>query len=352
MDSQRLINYLESSFLHDLLLDSEITDISYNGVNIFYLHNTLGRRKSEVSISKEEASSFVRQISNISEKQFSYINPHLDISFGRYRFNATHQSIGRFLDESIVTFSIRITSNTLLINKDDGKFFPPLVGELIDLIINNHVSIVIGGETGSGKTELQKYMLTRFKDNTRVIIIDNVLELEMIRDERLDFNVWQADEKNTNTSLRSLVKNALRNNPDWLVVAESRGEEMIDVLNSAMTGHPIITTVHAFDVLSIPHRMTRMVLMNNKEMDFKDVKNDIYYHFKFYFYVKRKILKNGEVIRYLASIAIADEDELQIIYEKKKGKDVFYSYTGDLTSYIDFEDCDEKLKKLLGKEKK
>ena len=208
MDNERLIQYLESSFLSPLLIDNCITDISYNGMSIFYLHNEYGRCRSDIVINKEETNNFIRQIANIAEKQFSYSNPNLDVSFGKYRLNATHQSIGRINNQNTVTFALRIGSEELHIDRNGGDFFPEVIGELIDLIHRDHNSVVIGGETGCGKTELQKYMVTRLKENERIIVIDNVLELDNIDTDHLDFNIWQADPNNKAISIQWLVKNA------------------------------------------------------------------------------------------------------------------------------------------------
>ena len=99
-------------------------------------------------------------------------------------------------------------------------------------MIDNKISIVIGGVTGTGKTEFQKYLISSLDSKTRVIIIDNVLELDSIGAfSHLDLNIWQSDDKNGSSNIQNLVKNALRNNPDWIIVAESRGSEMIEILN-------------------------------------------------------------------------------------------------------------------------
>ena len=150
--------------------------------------------------------------------------------------------------------------------------------EFLDILIKSRCSIVLGGLTGSGKTEFQKYLLSRMEKNTRVIIIDNVCELDYVDiNPNLDMNVWLANEDKKETNVQSLVRNALRSNPDWLIVAEARGEEMLDVLNSALTGHPILTTIHALDIESIPLRMTRLVMMGDKKSNYEDIYNDVTY---------------------------------------------------------------------------
>ena len=339
MDVIKIINYFESSFLKTLLKDKEVTDISYNGEDFFYLHNTYGRQQTFFDVNKDGVKDFVRQIANMSEKQFSYSNPILDISFGKYRFNAVHQSIGKVNNVDATTFAIRIGSEELHIKRDNG-FFPLAIAELIDTLISSRISVVLGGQTGSGKTELQKYLITRMKKYVRVIVIDNVLELDIHSlGDSLDLNVWQADEKTPYSSIQFLVKNALRSNPDWLIVAESRGSEMIEVLNSAMTGHPIITTIHALDAKSMPNRMTRMVMMNEKKMSFEDVYSDIIYHFHIYFYMKRTISKKGVVKRYISQIVeFKNNGECNVIYERKNDKDIYHPLSEDTLSILDMQD--------------
>ena len=120
MDVNKIVSFFEESFLKDLLSNDKVTDISYNGENLFYVHNDLGRQKSDIQLTKQEAKDFIRQIANLSEKQFSYQMPELDVSFGRYRFNALHQSICRKNNEESVCFSIRIASSSLRFNEDDS----------------------------------------------------------------------------------------------------------------------------------------------------------------------------------------------------------------------------------------
>ncbi|MBR5996924.1 MAG: type II/IV secretion system ATPase subunit [Bacilli bacterium] len=314
MDVNKLITYIENSFLSDLLMNESVTDISYNGESIYYLDNNLGRQKRDTQVEPQLVRDFVRQIANLSEKQFSYQEPELDVSFGRYRLTALHQTVCRKRNMECICFSIRIASKKLRI-KEDEKYFPKEICDLLDVLIDSNVSIVIGGLTGSGKTELQKYLISRMKENTRTIVIDNILELDQLEIEHnLDLNIWQVDDNRANTSIQNLVKTALRSNPDWLIVAESRGKEMLDVLNSSLTGHPIITTCHAFDIKSMPYRMARMVMMNEQKMDFDDVYQDIAYHMRFYIYLERKYRRNGEPLRYVSSIAYLYGKEMEEIY--------------------------------------
>ena len=167
MDKEKAINYIENSFILSLINDSDVTDISYNGEDIYYVSNSLGRKKSDIVIEPQMAKDFVRQIANIAEKQFSFTNPNLDISVGKYRINATHGSVCRVKDEGAISFDIRIASVAPRIERGDDFFGDDAVRELLQLIMDNRLSLVIGGITGSGKTELQKYLLRNLYHKNR-----------------------------------------------------------------------------------------------------------------------------------------------------------------------------------------
>ena len=114
-----------------------------------------------------------------------------------------------------------------------------------------------------------------------------------------------------------MIKNALRNNPDYLVLAESRGEEMLDALNCVMSGHPIITTMHAKDIKAMPYRMARMAMMGEKKLEYDDLLGDIYHHFSLFVYVKRELI-DGQVRRFIETIARPSEKKktVEIVYER------------------------------------
>lgn len=340
MDSEKIVNYIESSFLQELLKDENITDISYNGCSIYYLHNLEGRKLSKVQISSIDAKDFVRQVANITEKQFSYQSPIVDVTAGKYRLNAVHNSIGRYKEEQSITFSIRIASSKPKITDRSGFLTKELMA-LLKAIINSGISIVIGGITGSGKTEFQKYLFTKMEPATRLVVIDNVLELSQNElNENLDMNIWQADDKNISNSIQTLVKNALRSNPDWLIIAESRGGEMLEILNSTMTGHPIITTIHAQSVENMPNRIARMVMMNDKRSDYVEVLKDVYDNFPIHIYLKRKIDRTKKVFRYIDSIAMFDTSgKAHRIYEHKENRHIYRPIPKDRLSL--FEDIDD-----------
>lgn len=316
-DHHKLLSYLENSFLSGLLNDAQVTDISFNGRSLHYVHNLKGRQLSAINPSESEVHDFVRHIANLTEQHFSYSNPILDVSVGKYRLNAVHPAIARLNYEKTTTFSLRIGHQ-----KGDQRpirFQPePLLDHLFRQLVGAGVSIVIGGTTGSGKTEFQKYLISIMKPKTRLIVIDNVLELEGIRTEaHLDINIWQVNPTIKGGDFSSLIANGLRSHPDWVIVAEARGGEMKEALTAAMTGHPIITTVHSLDVMTLPMRMARMVMAGQPTLRYAETLADIKDHFPILVYLRKRENANGHIEREIYQIGEmrASQHKVKIIYE-------------------------------------
>lgn len=310
----KLIEFIENSFLKELLERESITDISFNGEKLFYQDNLSGRLQSDLVVTNDEVYAFLRQIANLTDQQFSIANPILDVSVGRYRISALHSSLARKNRDKVFNFSIRLGYDKLRI-KDDGSFINKRALSLLDEAINKKCSIVIAGKTGTGKTEFQKFLISRMNENTRIILIDNINEFETnYFKDNLDSQTWLVNNQKNNFD--DLIKNALRNNPDWLVVGEARGEEMKACLNSTMSGSPTITTMHARDSESIYHRIARMCMINSKNLVFEETLEDVKEHFKFLVYVK-KIFdeKTKSYIRYVDSISTNDKGKFLEVYK-------------------------------------
>lgn len=310
----KLIEFIENSFLKELLERESITDISFNGEKLFYQDNLSGRLQSDLVVTNDEVYAFLRQIANLTDQQFSIANPILDVSVGRYRISALHSSLARKNRDKVFNFSIRLGYDKLRI-KDDGSFINKRALSLLDEAINKKCSIVIAGKTGTGKTEFQKFLISRMNENTRIILIDNINEFETnYFKDNLDSQTWLVNSQKNNFD--DLIKNALRNNPDWLVVGEARGEEMKACLNSTMSGSPTITTMHARDSESIYHRIARMCMINSKNLVFEETLEDVKEHFKFLVYVK-KIFdeKTKSYVRYVDSISTNDKGKFLEVYK-------------------------------------
>ena len=310
-----LVNYLESSFLAETLKEPGINDIAYNGEGFFLESSLCGRKKLALSVDKEEVGAFLRQIANLSERQFSYLDPVLDVSFGRYRLSACFFSLTRVKDEKSYSFSLRVENQGSILC-DDPSFFPGNSRQILLDSLARRESLVIGGETGSGKTELQKYLLLQLKPSTRVLVIDNVEELELIRDSSdIDLTTWVVDPKGRGGDCSSLIRTALRFNPDFLVLAEARGGEMFEALNCAMSGHPVILTVHSSSLESMPSRLARLAQTKGETMVYSDLLEDVLESFKTFVLVKKQEC-DGKLKRVISKIGRIEGRRMKVVYEE------------------------------------
>lgn len=311
-----LVNYLESSFLKDALEEPGLNDVAYNGESFFLETSICGRKPWPISVSKDEVGAFLRQIANISERQFSYLNPILDVSFGRYRLSACFLSLTRVKDAKSYSFSLRVENQGSILSSDSSFFRGRSKEMLLDCLAKRE-SLVIGGETGSGKTELQKFLLMQLEPSTRVLVIDNVEELELIRGHgKIDLTTWVVDPQGRGGDCASLIRTALRFNPDYLVLAEARGGEMFEALNCAMSGHPVILTVHSSCLEAMPSRLARLAQMRGQSMVYSDLLEDVMESFGTYVFVRKKRSK-GKLERVISRIGRMEGKGMKVLYQEE-----------------------------------
>ncbi len=259
---EECIKLVEAFFFKGVFNDN-VTDISYNGSTFFAQNNEIGRYKLDLKWNCDDILTFIKKIANYMLQPFSSKNPILDVSFGDYRLSAIHPNYARTNSKKVVTFSLRKITATIKIKENDESLCPYEVHKLLKALILSYESILISGVTGSGKTEFQKYLISLMNKSDRVILIEESYEThikEIYQD--MDITSWIVN--NNRDELSFLVKTALRNNPDWIIIAETRGIEAYDMIQAAMTGHSAITTIHSE---SAKYSLDRIVNICKKSID-------------------------------------------------------------------------------------
>ncbi len=151
------------------------------------------------------------------------------------------------------------------------------MGEFIRACVLAHLNIVISGGTGSGKTTLLNVLSSFIPESERIITIEDAAELQLQQDHvlRMETKTANVDGKGAVT-IRDLVRNALRQRPDRIIVGECRGGETLDMLQAMNTGHDgSLTTLHANSPRDALSRMETMVLMAGMDLPLKVVRQQI-----------------------------------------------------------------------------
>ena len=353
------VRIVETMFLKGVFND-KVTDVSYNGTDFYAQDNDIGRYKLALKISSDEVLSFIKKIANYMLHPFSNINPSLDVSFGNYRLNALHPSLARNNNKKVVTFSLRRITATLKIREDDPNLCPLEIHNLLKVLIRSRQSVLISGTTGSGKTEFQKFLVSLMDKKDRLIVIEESYEthLKEIFPE-MDITSWIVN--NSRDELAKLIRVSLRNNPDWIIVAETRGAEAFDMLNAVMTGHSAITTIHTESAKFSVDRISAMC-KKNVEFDEKMLQTNVARHLKIGIHMER--IYNVDRQKYIRRIREIVEYvpkneggyEINQIYEitvddKGREKHVFGVVSNDLyesflRSGIDLKNIQRFIKKV------
>ncbi|MCR5694366.1 MAG: Flp pilus assembly complex ATPase component TadA [Clostridia bacterium] len=115
------------------------------------------------------------------------------------------------------------------------------------------VSFVIAGATSSGKTTLLNALLTSVPNNKRIFTIESgsrELSLVSVKHGKVVNNVVHtlsrpSDNPAYDITQEDLVVASLRFNPDIVVVGEMRDTEAYSAVEASLTGHTVVSTVHA-----------------------------------------------------------------------------------------------------------
>jgi len=153
----------------------------------------------------------------------------------------------------------RITKDYLLAHLT----LTPEISQYLEAVIRTKLNVLISGGTGAGKTTLLNILSGCIPASERIVTIEDSAELQLqqphvVRLESRPPNIESRGE----VTLTDLVKNSLRMRPDRIIVGETRGAEVLDMLQAMNTGHPgSMSTIHANSPRDAFARMEVMIGM-------------------------------------------------------------------------------------------
>ena len=241
--------------LTEFLNDDDITDISYSNNGQVWL-KTLSKGVFQVErpdINNAFMEKLAFQCSNVMGKTFNMAHPFLDSESAELRMNFVHDSIAT----NGIAVLIRKTPAKIRLNKEkllSERYVTESIHDFLIKCVEGHCNIIVSGETGSGKTELVKYLASHTAENEKLITIEDTLELHL--DRIFPHRDIVAMKTNNIASYSDVLVTCMRQNPKWILLSEVRSAEAVmAVRNSISSGHNILSTIHADRASSIPMRM-------------------------------------------------------------------------------------------------
>ena len=248
--------------IKEFLDDDNVTDIEYNNNGQVYI-KTLDKgvfRVERPEINNTLIEKLAFQCSNVMGKSFNMAHPFLDAESAELRLNFIHESIAT----NGIAVTIRKTPAKIRLNRDKLLSEKYVTENLLDFLITcvkGHCNIIVSGETGSGKTELVKFLASHTADNEKIVTIEDTLELHL--DRIYPHRSIIAMKTNNIADYADVLVTCMRQNPRWILLSEVRSAEAVmSVRNSISSGHSILSTIHSDRAVNIPMRMYSLLETN------------------------------------------------------------------------------------------
>jgi flagellar protein FlaI len=262
--------YIERNFIglgkiEALMNDDGIEDISCDGTGIpifvFHRNPTLGSVVTNISFDdSEELDSFIRKISQLCGKSISVTSPLAEGSLPD----------GSRLQATLATDIARRGSNFTIRKFTEEPLTPIhlLIYHTLDVQILSYLwlavdygrNILVSGGTASGKTSLLNVLSLFIRPEKKIVSIEDTPELKLPHPHWIPTVartvVAEEVKKMGEVDLFDLLKESLRQRPDYIVVGEVRGKEAFVLFQEMATGHPSLSTIHAENMPRLIDRLT------------------------------------------------------------------------------------------------
>ncbi|RLG81494.1 MAG: flagellar protein FlaI [Thermoprotei archaeon] len=262
-DYERLKYYLIRDkvglgILEPFLRDPYIEDISCDGVGyVFIVHKVFGPLETSIKFeTREELDRFVIELSERIGKPVSHARPIVDstlpdgsrinIVFGKdVSLHGSNFTIRKFSEKPISIIQL-IKWGTL-----DER-----IAAYLWILLLEGMSGWISGETASGKTTTLNAIITFIRPNAKIVSIEDTAEVQVPHKNWVRELTRDTGSVESSITMFDLLKAALRQRPNYIIVGEIRGAEGNVAFQAMQTGHPVLSTFHAGSVERLIQRVT------------------------------------------------------------------------------------------------
>ena len=243
-----------------LMHDDYIEDINCNGIKteIYIKHRLFGNTKTNVIYKDEEKlKNFIIKLAQRCNKYITYLNPFLEGSLkdgSRVEGTISMEVSPRGPNFSIRKFRRIPFSPTELIHL---KTISADAVAYLWYLVENQINMLIIGGAGAGKTTLLNSISTFIPSKAKIVSIEDIREIRIYHEN------WVATVSRESVgglkigevNLEKLLRESFRENPDYVIVGEVRGNETYVMFQGMASGHPTLSTFHSEDVASVVSRL-------------------------------------------------------------------------------------------------
>ncbi|OKY78134.1 MAG: ATPase involved in archaellum/pili biosynthesis FlaI [Candidatus Methanohalarchaeum thermophilum] len=262
---EKIIYFLVRNFygfgkIDPLMKDPRIEDISCDGPNIpvYIYHQKYESAKTNITFNEEsKLDSFVIKLAQRTGRHISVAQPLLD---GTLPDGSRIQiSLSNEVTTKGSTFTIRKYREEPFTPPDlvDFNTFSSAMVAYFWLAVENGKSVIFAGGTASGKTTSLNAISLFIPPEMKIVSIEDTRELNLPQPNWIPGVTRQSfgGTEETEIGMYKLLKSALRQRPEYVVVGEVRGEEAYVLFQAMSTGHTCFSTMHADSVQSAVHRL-------------------------------------------------------------------------------------------------
>jgi pilus assembly protein CpaF len=254
--------------LEPLLRDEDIADILINGHKQIFIEKSGKLTLSDVRFADEKH--LLRVIDKIVSavgRRVDESNPYVDARLkDGSRFNAMVPPVA--VDGALVSIR-KFKKEKLSIDKlvAFGAFTEEMAAYL-QAAVSTRLNVIVSGGTGSGKTTTLNALSSFIANDERIATIEDTAELQLQQTHLARMESRPANVEGTGAvTQEDCLRNALRMRPDRIIVGETRGNEVIDMLQAMNTGHDgSMTTIHANNARDAIGRIENMIAMTGIEL--------------------------------------------------------------------------------------
>lgn len=260
-------NFLGLERIEPLIQDEQIEDISCDGVGvpIFVFHRKYGSLKTNLSFNNsDDLTKFVTKLAQRCGKHISVAEPLMDGALpDGSRVQATFSATGDIATKGSA-FTIRKFTKDPLTIIDFINFgtIPATMAAYLWLAIEFRNSVLISGGTATGKTSCLNALSLFLHPESKIVSIEDTPELALPHEHwiakiaRTGYGPEDViGKKRGEISMFDLLRAALRERPDELIVGEVRGKEAYVLFQGMATGHAGLCTIHAESIDAVVNRL-------------------------------------------------------------------------------------------------